>query len=140
MFISSLAAIFPLPFQSFYSVSKAGLNAFSDALGIEVKPFGIQTCAVMLNDVKTEFTDSRRKNICGDDVYGGRIGKSVSKMEESERRGMAADDVARFVGKLLQQKRMPSHAIAGVSNQILGFLYRVLPANGLLRIIGWIYG
>ena len=34
LFVSSLGAIFPLPYQSFYSVSKAGMNVFSDALGI----------------------------------------------------------------------------------------------------------
>ena len=33
VFISSLAAVFPLPFQGFYSATKAALNAFSDSLG-----------------------------------------------------------------------------------------------------------
>ena len=46
VFISSLAAVFPLPFQGFYSATKAALNAFSDSLGIELKPFGIETSAM----------------------------------------------------------------------------------------------
>lgn len=140
VFVSSLAAIFPLPFQSFYSASKAALNAFSDALGIELAPFGVQTCTMMLNDVKTEFTDNRRKTAVGDDIYGGRIAASVEKMEKSERSGMAPEQVAETLGKLLARKRMPAHKIVGASNEFLGFLFRVLPADAMLKLLGKIYG
>lgn len=140
LFISSLAAIFPLPFQSFYAASKAALNVFSDALGIEMKPFGIETCAVMLNDVKTEFTDNRVKTAVGDDVYQGRIAASVSKMERSEQSGMSAEQVAETVGALLARRRLPAHKIVGISNELLGLLYRLLPTNCMLWILAKIYG
>ena len=140
LFISSLAAIFPLPFQSFYSASKAALNGFSDALGIELKPFGVQTCAIMLNDVRTEFTDNRVKTADGDDVYGGRIKASVSKMEKSERNGMTPRQVANVAWSLLQRKKMPSHKIVGISNEFLGLLYRLLPTDTMLWLLGKIYG
>ena len=140
LFTSSLAAIFPLPFQSFYSVSKAGLDSFSDALGIELKPFGVQCCAILLNDVKTEFTDSRRKTVVGDDLYGGRISQSVGKMEASERSGMAPEQVAAAVGKLLARRRLPPHKIVGGGNEVLGLLYRLLPARALLWLLGKLYG
>lgn len=140
LFISSLAAIFPLPFQSFYSASKAAVNAFSDALGIELRPFGIETSAIMLNDVKTEFTDNRKKTVIGDDVYQGRISASVEKMEKSERSGMSADQVAKCVCGLLKRHHLPSHKIVGLSNEFLGFLCRVLPTNTMLYLLGKIYG
>ena len=140
LFVSSLAAVFPLPFQSFYSVSKAGLNAFSDALGIELKPFGIQTCSLMLNDVKTEFTDYREKTLEGDDAYQGRISRSVGKMEASERRGMKPERVAGEAVRLLGRKRMPGHAVAGLSNQMLVLLSRVLPWDTVLRLLAGLYG
>lgn len=140
VFISSLAAIFPLPFQSFYSASKAALNAFSDSLGIEMAPFGVQTCTMMLNDVKTEFTDNRRKTAVGDDIYGGRISASVEKMEKSERSGMAPSDVAKTLGKLLDRRKLPSHKIVGASNEFLGLLFRILPADVMLKLLGKIYG
>lgn len=140
LFISSLAAIFPLPFQSFYSASKAAVNAFSDALGIELRPFGVETSTIMLNDVKTEFTDNRKKTVIGDDIYGGRIGSSVEKMEKSERSGMSPDQVAETVCSLLKRRHLPSHKIVGISNEFLGFLCRVLPANLMLYLLGKIYG
>ena len=106
-------ALFPLPFQGFYSATKAALNAFSDSLGIELKPFGIETSAVMLNDVKTDFTENRRKTAKGDDIYGGRIEASVSKMEKSEQSGMTPQQVAETVAKILKRKHLPPHKIVG---------------------------
>ncbi len=140
VFVSSLGAIFPLPFQSFYSVSKAGINAFSDALGLELRPFGIETCTLLLNDVKTDFTASRIKNIQGDDIYSGRIRASVTKMEISEQHGMEPDQVAAVLGRLLKRRHLPPHYIAGFSNQLLGLLYRLLPTRLMLKILGKIYG
>lgn len=140
LFISSLAAIFPLPFQSFYSASKAAVNAFSDALGLELRPFGVETSTLMLNDVKTEFTNNRRKTATGDDIYEGRIGASVEKMEASERSGMPADQVAKTACKLLRRNHLPSHKIVGISNEFLGFLCRILPTNLMLYLLGKIYG
>ncbi|MBS5522777.1 MAG: SDR family oxidoreductase [Clostridiales bacterium] len=140
IFISSLGAIFPLPYQSFYSVSKAGMNVFCDALGIELAPFHIQTCTVMLNDVKTEFTEHRKKNIVGDSIYGGRIKASVAKMEASEQSGMSPDKVACLTVRLIRKKHMPAHFVAGFFNKILVLLYRLLPTGQMLKILGKIYG
>lgn len=140
LFTSSLGALFPLPFQSFYSVSKAGLDAFCDALRLEVQPFGIETCALLLNDVKTEFTDSRRKTACGDDVYAGRISASVGKMEQSERSGMTPEHVAKTVCALLRRRHLPPHKIVGAGNEFLGLLYRLLPARTMLWLLGKLYG
>lgn len=140
VFISSLAAIFPIPFQSFYAISKAGVNCFADALGLEVKPFGIETCTVLLNDVRTGFTDSRRKSACGDEIYGGRIEASVGKMERSERSGMTPECVADAVARLLMRRHLPPHKIVGASNELLGLLYRLLPSAAMLRLLYRIYG
>lgn len=109
-------------------------------MGIELKPFGVQTCAIMLNDVRTEFTDNRVKTADGDDVYGGRIKASVSKMEKSERNGMTPRQVADVAWSLLQRKKMPSHKIVGISNEFLGLLYRLLPTDTMLWLLGKIYG
>ena len=140
IFISSLAAIFPIPFQSYYAASKAGVNAFSDALGIEMKPFGVETCTVMLNDVKTEFTENRVKTAEGDDTYKGRIAASVAKMEQSEQNGMSPVKVADTVCALVRRKKLPAHKIVGLSNEFLGLLYRILPTNSILWILAKIYG
>ena len=45
--LSSVAAPVPIPFQTYYSASKAAINSYTMALGNELRPFGITVCAVM---------------------------------------------------------------------------------------------
>lgn len=138
--ISSLGGIFPLPFQGFYSASKAALNALTSAMRLELAPYGVQLSYVMLNDVKTEFTDRREKSFAGDEIYEGRIGRSVSKMEESERNGLSPNVVAREVYRLSRKKLMSPLLIVGAGNKALGILNRILPTRMALWIIGRMYG
>lgn len=140
LFVSSRASVFPIAFQSFYSMSKASLDSFSIALGIECKPFGIQTGTLLLGDVHTGFTENRRKEAAGDDVYRGRIGRSVEKMERDELKGMRPEQVAGVTCRLLHKRRLPSRRTAGSMNRLLLFLKRVLPVRTVLWILGKLYG
>ena len=94
----------------------------------------------MLNDVKTDFTKNRRKTAEGDDIYGRRIQASVSKMERSEQSGMTPQQVAETVAKILKRKHLPPHKIVGLSNEFLGFLFRILPTGILVKLLNMIYG
>lgn len=89
--ISSVAAVAHIPFQTFYSASKAAISSYSYALENEVKPYGIHVTIVELGDICTGFTQMRQKSILGDDEYGGRISRSVSQMEHDEQNGMNPD-------------------------------------------------
>ena len=85
MLTSSVAAIVPLPYQSFYSAGKSAVSIFMQALSMEVKQFGIQCCTVFPGDTKTEFTASRKyaeKALSSDSVYAQTMKKSVGKMEK----------------------------------------------------------
>ena len=68
---SSVAAVTPIPFQTYYSVSKAAINSFTMSVGNEVRPYGIRISAVMPGDTRTGFTDARARSFAGDDAYGG---------------------------------------------------------------------
>ena len=48
--MSSVAAPIAIPFQTYYSASKAAVRTYMLALAPEVKPFGIETCAIMPGD------------------------------------------------------------------------------------------
>lgn len=67
--LSSVAGAIPIPFQTYYSASKAAINSYTMALANEVKPFGIQVCCVQPGDIRTGFTAAREKNQLGDDIY-----------------------------------------------------------------------
>lgn len=59
--ISSLAAEFPLPFQSAYNISKAGLTALNESLLLEVAGTGVIILDVRPGDYRTDFETSVRR-------------------------------------------------------------------------------
>lgn len=63
--ISSLASMNPFADGATYCASKAGLNAFSDALLQEVRQDGIRVACVLPGSVRTEFTGRSRPGTSG---------------------------------------------------------------------------
>jgi NAD(P)-dependent dehydrogenase (short-subunit alcohol dehydrogenase family) len=51
--ISSTASLFVAPFHGPYSASKLAVNGFSDALRLELKPYGVQVSVVVCGSVQT---------------------------------------------------------------------------------------
>lgn len=137
--ISSFAALTPIPFQIWYSVSKAGINSYTMALANELRPFGISAAAIMPGDTKTGFTDVRRKCPEGDEVYKGTISRSVAKMEKDERGGMSPDVAGSLVARLAVKKRLAPLYTVGFGYQCLALLFKLLPAALSNRILGMMY-
>lgn len=59
--ISSLAAEFPLPFQSAYNMAKAGLSALNESLMLELAGSGVIVIDVRPGDYRTDFEGSVRR-------------------------------------------------------------------------------
>lgn len=137
--LSSVAAPVPIPFQTYYSAGKAAVNSYTMALSNEVKPFGITVCAVMPGDIKTGFTAARQKSIIGDDIYGGRITRSVAGMEKDEQTGMDPAKAGAFIASVaLKNSRKPLYTI-GIAYKGAVFLTKILPARWLNALVGQIY-
>ena len=137
--VSSLAALTPIPFQIWYSVSKAGINSYTMALANELRPFGISAAAVMPGDTRTGFTDVRRKCPEGDDVYKGVISRSVAKMEKDERGGMSPEVAGKLIARLAEKKRLAPLYTVGFGYKCLALLFKLLPAALSNRILGMMY-
>ena len=136
--VSSVAAVYAIPFQAYYSASKAAINAFADALRTEVKPFGVSVCAVMPGDIATGFTDAREKTVAGEDVYT-HAASAVAKMEQDERSGMPPEAVAKLIGRLADKKRVAPLYTVGLSYKTLVFLKRLFPTSFASKIVGGMY-
>lgn len=137
--VSSVAAPIAIPFQAFYSASKAAINSLALALRGEVEPFGVSVCAVMPGDINTGFTDAREKMPDGDGAYGGRISKSVAVMERDERSGMAPERAARKIVALALKKRVRPLYAVGAKYGLFVMLSRLLPAGLVSKIVQKLY-
>ena len=135
----SVAAVTPIPFQTYYSVSKAAINSFTMSVGNEVRPYGIRISAVMPGDTRTGFTDARARSFAGDDAYGGRISRSVAKMEKDERGGVAASVVGAALGRAALSKSRKVFCTVGFVYRLVIFLMRLLPSTAANAILGKMY-
>ncbi len=136
--MSSMAAVLPIPFQSFYSASKSAVNALTLALQNELRPFGITVCALMPGDVKTGFTAAREKS-AGSGVYAAVVEKSVAVMEHDEQTGMAPERLAKAVLRLAEKKHPRPLSACGAQYRLFAVLQKLLPRAAVNAIVGKIY-
>ena len=137
--VSSVAGPIPIPFQTYYSVSKAAINAYVMALANEVRPYGISVCAVQPGDIASGFTDARAKSLKGDREYGGRISRSVAVMEKDERTGMKPETAGAYIARIaLKNKVKPLYAI-GFVYKAFCVIMKLLPCRFSNFLIGLIY-
>ena len=133
IFTSSVAAILSIPYQSFYSASKAAINALALALQNEVREFGIYVSVLMPGDVSTGFTAARKKSEEGMDAYGN-IHKAVATMEKDEQGGMSPRKMAQQLYRIATRRCPAPQYVGGFSYAVLCFLDRLLPK----RLVNWI--
>ena len=133
IFTSSVAAQLSVPYQSFYSASKAAVNALALALANEVRTFGIHVSCLMPGDVATGFTAARDKSVRGGDVYL-RAGQAVEAMEKDERNGMKPVQMAQSLWTIANKRNPAPLYVGGAVYRLLCFLDRLLPK----RLVNWI--
>lgn len=136
--ISSVAGEMPIPFQSCYSSTKAGVLNYSRALDGEVRRFGIRVTAILPGDLKTGFTSARLID-AKEDGYEGHVQKSIKRMEKDEQTGKGPEAVSKAILKLLKRKNPPTKYVVGGSYKFLVFLSRFLPNRMIDAILRKMY-
>ncbi len=137
--IGSVAGAIPIPFQAWYSVTKAAVGSYAGALRNELAPFGISVGCVMPGDIKTGFTAARRKSERGDDIYHGRIRRSVAVMEHDEESGMSAELVGRCIASAALRGHMKPTYTVGLKYKFFVMLSRLLPCRACSALVKTIY-
>jgi NAD(P)-dependent dehydrogenase (short-subunit alcohol dehydrogenase family) len=102
--ISSLAGLVGIPFQGLYSASKFALEGLTEAMRVEVRPFGIRVVLIEPGDCATQFTARRRiaRQSQQNTAYRERFVRALGIMEADEARGALPDQVAQLVGRIVE--------------------------------------
>ena len=141
--VASLAAAFPLPYQSFYSASKAALLAWTRALDGEVSRFGVRAVAVCPGDVRTGFTDARSCVGNSEDgaasPYAAQVKRALEKASKSERGGQTPETVANCIYACVTSKNPPLVVTPGAGLAWLERFSRILPRSLVSKLVARIY-
>jgi len=137
--VGSVAATMPIAYQAMYSASKAALEVFSQAVSMEVAPFGVKCCCIEFGDMKTGFT-AKREKVGDGGVYAARYDKSVARMEHDEQSAAEPIKAAKLVTKMALAKNPKPMVVCGADYKLLVALRRVLPLKASNAILAKLYG
>jgi NAD(P)-dependent dehydrogenase (short-subunit alcohol dehydrogenase family) len=105
--MSSLAGRIPLPFQAFYSATKFAIEAYTEALRMEVRPFGISVSMIEPGDFATSFTANRRmtsESMPGSPYYEPLV-RAIGTMARDEQANRDLSPVIKAVETILESRR-----------------------------------
>src|SRR5262245_98013 len=136
--ISSLAGRLGVPIQSAYSASKFALEGLSEALALELRPFGIDVVLVQPGDVRSGFGAARRWTDAAraSPVYRERAARAVGAMERAERTGPPPERVARLVSRIVAARRPALRYVCATPLERSALvLQRLLPGRAFEAIV-----
>ena len=112
--ITSIAGYMGLPFRGAYSASKGALTILSEAIAMEVKPFGIHVCCVAPGDFATNIAAGRfhAPSISGSDYEIG-YQKTLDLMNTHVKTGDDPMTIALKIEKIIDSKNRKIHYKVG---------------------------
>lgn len=135
--ISSVSGVAPTPFASPYCSSKAAVNAMSDSLRMELRPFGISVVTVQPGGIRSTFGESAGNKVSlqpGSPYLPVRDG-IMERAQEGQKNAMPAEAFAERLTRALMAPNCPAVLRFGEKSRLLPTLKRVLPDRLLDAIL-----
>lgn len=131
---SSVAGKAVIPFGGWYNVSKYSVEALSDALRIEVQPFGIRVCLIEPGGIKTDWGIIAADNLeaSSKETAYQNAGLSMARLL---RKGYTSNlltnpkRVAKAIARAVNAKKPRIRYRLGAGSGLIVFLHAVLPAR-----------
>ncbi|MEU4670882.1 oxidoreductase [Amycolatopsis sp. NPDC023774] len=138
--ISSMGGKIYTPLGAWYHGTKFALEGFSDALRMEVRPFGIDVVVVEPGAIATEWGSiavDHLKEVSGEGAYSGLAGKLAKGMNSGINARLMSQPsvIAKTVAKAATARRPRTRYAAGFGAKPLIFLRRVLPDRAFDTLI-----
>jgi NAD(P)-dependent dehydrogenase (short-subunit alcohol dehydrogenase family) len=127
--VSSVAGRIGVPFQGIYSASKFAVEGLTEALRLEVAPFGIRAVLIEPGDFRTGFTANRRRAAGSDAPYAARQASALGVMERDEMQAATPEAVGRLVHRVIMTRFPRARYAVGPPTEVLALaLKRFAPS------------
>ena len=133
--ISSLGGKVPIPYDSFYSASKAALDMFCFNLHIELEKYNIGVTSVIPGGVITPFTFKRRTYDQNSFKSYQDMASAVKSLALHEQKGINPVKVADSVFKVVNSKRKVVWVAVGSKAKIYFYASNFLPKRILVHLV-----
>ena len=133
--IASLAGVFAIPYQGFYSTTKFAINGYSEALRYELKSTKIKVVVVNPGDYKTNFTANRILTPIHEEDR--KVFDTVVKaIVKDETGGLDPKHCANLIAKIIEKDKPCFRYVAGrIDHKLSAILYGIFPNSWFFKII-----
>lgn len=140
--IGSVSGILTTPFAGAYCASKAALHALSDALRMELAPFGIHVVTVQPGAIASRMGENGAAQVVlpPDSLYQKIAAEVHARAVLSQQGASPADEFARQLVAAVMKPRPARVLRLGSNSYRLPFLRRVLPLALIDRIMAKRFG
>ena len=139
--VSSIGGQTGLPFQGVYSSTKFALEGMTEALSIELKPFGIHVCLLEPGDYNTNVLHNRKVvKPAPDSPYSERLALFFDLLNNNIKQGRHPDKIKKLVARIVNSKRPKLRYKSGKLFEIITpAAQRLMPDRLFERIITGFY-
>lgn len=136
--IGSLMASFPIAYYSSYSSTKAATQAYSFALDMELRPFGIYVSLVEPNDVRTSIVPRliKREN----SPYRPFLNLLSKRVNENMQKAGDASNIAKQILRVIEKTEPLPYYTIGTSSKTLLFAKRFVTQHFVNKNVYKQYG
>jgi NAD(P)-dependent dehydrogenase (short-subunit alcohol dehydrogenase family) len=140
VFVSSIGGRMALPFGGPYHAAKFGLEAVTDCLRQELRPWGIHVSAIEPGSIDTPIWErgeqiadevSARAPAAQEELYGATIERFRVAVRRTAERGLAPDKAAAAIAHALSARRPRTRYVVGADARGQALLERLLPDRAL---------
>jgi NAD(P)-dependent dehydrogenase (short-subunit alcohol dehydrogenase family) len=131
--IGSISGLATTPFSGAYCASKSALHSLSDALRMEVKPFGIKVVTVQPGGIKTNFGAAAKQTVerifKADSIYAKLEKEITARAEISQLNATSLESFTDIIVKKILLKNPPPIIRTGSRSFILPIMKLILPTK-----------
>lgn len=144
--ISSISGRVAMPFFGPYAASKFALEALTDALRLEVQPWGIEVISIQPGAIATPIWNKslhKANELTGElsgqanQLYGERLTKLEQTVRQTAQRGISPEVVAQVVAQALTSPRPKTRYLVGRDAKLGALALKVLPDRLRDWLIRW---
>ena len=143
--ISSMGGKFSFPGGAFYHGTKHAVEAMSDVMRFELKPFGIDVVVVLPGIVRTNFSDTALATVAEADGPYASFHEGLEKTFHNayqgplSRFGVSTETVARTIAKAVSARRPRTRYVVPFPIKSMILLRRLLPDRAFDAVLRTAY-